>query len=181
MNDQQPISPITSILSTVLLLAISALSWYLLDKLIESGGIFAPAVVMMIQVGIVLTVIIVLILMFNQLRAPANQKANDRKIQEVIDNALLDPGKTRTTIIRLRQIKEPDQIALAASLATLLEQLLGTLETTSKEQQMQQQANLSISQTASELQQKHEQLVKAPRQRSEFLSRMGEEITLPME
>ena len=180
MKTQQGQNSITLIVATILLFAVSALSWYLLKELVAIGGVISSDVVMMAQVGIALCLSIMVILMVKQLTAPAKQNANDRKLEKVIENALLEPGKIRTTIIRLRQIIEPDQINLAASLATLLEQLLSSLESTSKEQQIQQEKNLSISQTANELQQKHDKLMKTPRQRSEFLSRMGDEITLPM-
>ncbi len=134
----------------------------------------------MIKGGLVLAVLLVSLLVFLYYREPAKEKTNIPKLENIIQSATVSPEKTRTAIIRLRQISEPNQAKLATSLATLLEGLLSNLESTSKDQQEQEQKNISLSKTASELEKKHDQLALAPRLRSEFLSRMGDEITSPM-
>jgi len=136
----------------------------------------------MIRAALILVIFIVLILLFNQYRGPAKQRANRKKLEEIVEDASIDPKQTRTAIIRLRQIVEPEQMKLAISTATLLEELLTSLESTNKqqeEQEAQEQENLTLSRTTSELEEK-QQLANAPRLRSEFLSRMGDEITSPM-
>jgi len=178
MNKPQKQNFTLSIASTILIIAISALSWYLLNQLHQASNVISPAVVMMLEAGILLAVIISIILLFNSMKGSASP--GETKIEKVIDSALTDSEKILTTIIRLRQIHEPDQKALANALANLLEQLLSTIETSNKEQQIQEKENLNLSKTADELKVMHEQLIKAPHLRSEFLSRMGDEITLPM-
>ncbi len=180
MDNSQQKSPITNILSTILILAVSALSWHLLDIITQTSDILPTAVSLMIRGGIAFAAIIAVIIIFYQLKAPARLRAGDRKIESIIADASVDPEQIRTTIIRLRQILEPDQMKLAVTLATLLDELLKKIESTSKEQQFQEQENLTLSQAASELKVKHDQLVQAPHLRSEFLSRMGDEITSPM-
>ncbi|MCP3673511.1 MAG: hypothetical protein GY829_03435, partial [Gammaproteobacteria bacterium] len=165
---------------TILILAISALSWHLLDIITQISDVIPPAVSFMIRTGIAFAVIIAIIIIFYQLRAPARLRAGDCKIETIIADASVDPEQTRTAIIRLRQILEPDQMKLAVTLATLLEGLLTTIESTSKKQQFQEQEHHTLSQAASELKVKHDQLIQAPHLRSEFLSRVGDEITSPM-
>jgi len=180
MYNQQKRFPITSIVITLFFIAITALSWYLLERINSATEVLSPAIVIMLQIALVSAVILVLILIVNQIRSPFKAKANNHAMQKIIDQASANTADTRSTIIRLRQLLEPDQVALAISIATLLDKLLATIDSVKGEQESANQQLLSESRTATELKEKHELLIKAPNSRSEFLSRMGDEITLPM-
>jgi signal transduction histidine kinase len=179
MNNQPRFS-LASIVTTVSFIATSALSWCLLEQINNNTEVLSPAVVLILQIALIVVIILVVILIFNQLRAPRKAKANTRAMQEIIDNACDDTEQTRSAIIRLRQILEPDQTALAISIATLLGKLLSTIKQVRDKQEVDQQHHLNETKSVSELKAKHELLVKAPHSRSEFLSRMGDEITMPM-
>jgi len=180
MSDNQRPNPFTYIVITSLFIAISILSWFLLGKIDANDVQLSSEVIMMIQAGIILSAIIVVMLVINQIRKPAANKKGLQKMHAIIDDASNDPDTTRAAIIRLKQILEPEQMALATSIATLLEQQLTTLDEVYTQQQSLHQQNIDLSQAKTDLKAQHDQLVKAPNLRSEFLSRMGDEITLPM-
>ncbi|PCJ51031.1 MAG: hypothetical protein COA74_00775 [Gammaproteobacteria bacterium] len=180
MHIQQKRFPLAPIVTTLLFAVTTALSWYLLGKINSTNEVIAPAIVIMLQIALVLAIIIVLILIFNQLRAPRKARENNLAMQQIIDQASADTTTTRSTIIRLRQLLEPDQVALAISIATLLDKLLATIDTVKDEQESGHQQLLSESRSTAELKEMNALLNKAPNSRSEFLSRMGDEITMPM-
>ena len=174
-------NPIKNILSTVPLLACAALSWYLLTILVENSEVISQAVAMKIYAGIALMLLIGIYLNITNSSAQGKDKSSDARLEKIIEAASIDPDQTRKAVIRLRQILEPDQMKLAISLAILLENLLDTIDSTNKQSEIHQQENISISNTANKLQKERDFLVEAPRLRSEFISRMGDEITTPMD
>jgi len=179
MNNQSGFS-LASVVTTMFFIATTVLSWWLLGQINNTAEVLSPAVVLILQIALILGIIIIVILFVNQIRAPLKSKANIRTMQKIIDQASEDTEQTRSAIIRLRQILEPDQNALAISIATLLDKLLSTINTLRSEKNDEQQQYLTSTMAATELKAKHELLVKAPNSRSEFLSRMGDEITMPM-
>ncbi|MFT5521417.1 MAG: signal transduction histidine kinase [Enterobacterales bacterium] len=179
MNNQ-PRFPLASIVTIVFFIAATALSWWLLNQINSTTELLSPAIVLILQIALIVGVILVVILIINQLRAPLKAKANNLAMQKIIDNATADTEQTRSAIIRLRQILEPEQTALAISIATLLDKLLSTIKHVRDEQEVDQEHHLNETKAVSELKTKHDLLVKAPHSRSEFLSRMGDEITMPM-
>ena len=173
----KPQTPFSLLVITMLFITTSLLSWYLLDNNIE----ISSAIILMIKAGLSLAIVVALILVINQLRSPFRFTANNKKIQTILDESSSNPKHIRSAIIRLKQIVDPEHMKLAVSLATLLNQLLSTIEGISTKQEVQHQENIDLTKTANELKVRNETLTKSPDLRSEFLSRMGDEITMPMD
>jgi signal transduction histidine kinase len=179
MNNQSRF-PLTSIVVILFFIATTVLSWWLLEQISSNTELLPPALVLILQIALIVGIILVVILIINQFRAPLKAKSNTLVMQRIIDTACEDTEQTRSAIIRLRQILEPEQTALAISIATLLDKLLSTINNVRDEQEVDQLHHLNETKAVSELKEKHELLVKAPNSRSEFLARMGDEITMPM-
>lgn len=180
MSDYKKRNPLSYILTTILFIAIAALSWFLLDTQTGADAAFTPAVVMMLKAAIILAAIIVIASTINQIKTPAIRKTGLLRMQEIIEDTTSSSDSIRTAIIRLRQVLDPEHMKLAVGMSTLLDQLIKRVQTAEEQQSSQQQELESLRVTVNELKSKHEKLIKAPHLRSEFLSRMGDEITLPM-
>jgi len=176
------------IITNILIFVLGCLSWFLLDTLTDSNGILSSAVIIILKIGILAAVLAVILLTIKQLSNPEQQHKQDLSLAEILNTTLiktkqsqeLNKDDIRKTIIKLHAVQKSGQREIAVNLAKLLEQLLLNINDVSLEKQQQHEENLSLGKTADELQQKHEQLAKAPQLRSEFLSRMGDEITTPM-
>lgn len=180
MNNNLKRTLFSNIIISSLFIAVAVLCWYLLDNINPANTDLSSTYQLLIKAALVLLTILVLMLVIKQMKSPANQHSEELKMAKIIEDAIADPESSRSAIIRLRQILGPDQASLAISIATLLEKLLAIMDTTRKQHQLLQQENISLTQAADELKVVHDQLVKAPNLRSEFLSRMGDEITMPM-
>ena len=175
MNTSQ--TPFALLITAILLITTSLLGWYLLDNTLA----MSDATILMTKAGLVFAIVITLILFINQIRTPFRFTANNNKIQTILDESSSNPKQIRSAIIRLKQIVDPDQMNLAVSLSTLLNQLLSTIDGISTDQEVQHQENIGLTKTAKDLQVRNDTLAKSPDLRSEFLSRMGDEITMPMD
>ncbi|MCP4271395.1 MAG: hypothetical protein GY781_05430 [Gammaproteobacteria bacterium] len=176
------------IIINILVVVLSTLSWFLLDTIPQANEIFSSASVIFLKVGILAAVLVVLSLTIKQLTKPQEEQKYDLNLADIINNAInqtnnsqeINKEKFRKTIIKLHGISKPGHHKIALSLAKLLEQLLLIIDDTKKESQQQQQENVTLGETTQELEDKHTELSKTPQLRSEFLSRMGDEITTPM-
>ncbi|MCP4414834.1 MAG: hypothetical protein GY808_19925 [Gammaproteobacteria bacterium] len=176
------------IIINILMVVISILSWFLLDTIPQANEIFSSVVVIILKIGILAAVLVVLFLTSKQLTKPQQEQKYDLNLTDIINNAIdhtnnsqeININELRKTIIKLHGVTKPGHQEIAVDIAKLLEQLLLTIDDARKENQQQQQENITLGETTQELEDKHTELSKTPQLRSEFLSRMGDEITLPM-
>ncbi len=169
-----------NLIINIILVISSSFSWFLLDNLTESSEVISPAVAIFLKIGLITAVVLVALLTVKQAKAPAKEKNFNLELEQILHQVSDDPGNTSKAIIKLHQIREPGQREVALTLAGLLEQLLSIINEASKEKHQQEQENITLSQTTLELQEQQAKLTVKPHLRSEFLSRMGDEITTPM-
>ncbi|RLA00754.1 MAG: hypothetical protein DRQ47_09055 [Gammaproteobacteria bacterium] len=180
MSNDQKRNLFTSIITNLFFIAAVILSWLLLDNISPENTQFPPSMILMIKGGLIITSIVVVILVVNQIKAPLSEKAINAKMEKIIESATVDQEQIRGSIIRLKQIIDPKHKELANSVAVLLNQLAATIDDLQLKLDQQQQEKTSLSNSTEELKEKNFQLTKAPHLQSEFLSRMGDEITMPM-
>ncbi len=172
---------LTTLLLLILFLSTGIMSWSLLDLVVlNDANNFFTQNSFLLKASFIIVSLIVLFIGFKQISSSLKSTSNDRSIETIIEKTSADPTEIRTAIIRLRQVLDPKHMKLAISIATLLDQLLHMLNDYQSEQDRQIQETTEITQAVDTLQSQNEQMVKAPHLRSEFLSRMGDEITLPM-
>jgi len=168
----------------ILLIVVGISVWLLIDTLalnqVATSGNFFITYSFILKIGFCLISVLLLAVIIKMVAGLFGAKSDRHTILTLVENTSSDPSEIQTTIIRLRQILDPEQMKLAASIAYLLDHLLKALKEfeTDKETQLQQQSE--INQAVHSLQDENEQLSHAPNLRSEFLSRMGDEITQPM-
>ena len=103
------------------------------------------------------------------------------QINTILTEAIDDLDNIDKTIIRLKTHSTDDNMSLVMALTALLEQIKRKLESINTESTGMESDYIQLSTDLAELTEKYETLRHAPNQRSEFLSRMGDEITSPMQ
>ncbi len=105
----------------------------------------------------------------------------NHQINTVLTEAVDELDNLDKVIIRLKTYSNDDNVSLVMAITALLEQLKRRLDSVNTESTGMETDYIQLSTELAELTEKYESLMQAPNQRSEFLSRMGDEITSPMQ
>ena len=129
--------------------------------------------------AIIFTIVAIISSILSTLSKSDGDSSSGQIVSILADNSG-EFDELQKTIIRLKSNMSDDNIALTSALTRILEELYEHVKSLQSEnKELSDNLNEKISESES-LSDKYKTLEQAPQQQSEFLSRMGDEITSPM-
>jgi len=162
------------VLQIVILLALMVVAWSLVDQDSMLANIHPWIVYVLILILVAATITLTVKQAFQ------SEASSFTKLESIIIETNATSKDLQRANIRLNNLMDEDNLQAVSSLARLFNELqiqLDALTETNEEFQRQAEA---AGERATELDSKNKSLEHAPHKRSEFLSRMGDEITTPM-
>jgi len=164
------------ILHCFITLGVSVLAWNLTQQVSDESN----TNLLLFKALIILLAIAAIFISIKSIMESIHGSPEEKKIQTIIAETEAETKSLQRASIRMQQVMNDDNLEITSALFTLFNELETKVENLEHENQAYRDVADQAESQAQNLDMKYKNLEVAPRQRSEFLSKMGDEITTPM-